>query len=194
MDSETVLGHYVANATGQWAPALQQSTELFKAIVNDDINSFEEEYKALGSGSLGAFTILYWSEGKADQASPQVQAKARNLLSLAVFHGALRVISFLLSKGANPRTGQDGQSAYEVRSLSRIRRWPDRCALLSRIFLENCAIDQRVRARRWQQLPTESIVAVLCVPYAVHRRNKPECTYDSGYAGRCSRQLCCARG
>eukprot|EP00878_Enallax_costatus_P006908 GHUV01007238.1.p1 GENE.GHUV01007238.1~~GHUV01007238.1.p1 ORF type:complete len:126 (-),score=11.59 GHUV01007238.1:615-992(-) len=115
MDSETVLGHYVADATGQWVPALQQSTELFKAIVNDDINPFESEFDALGSGSLGAFTILYWSEGKGgEQATPQVQAKARSLLALAVHHGSLRVLSYLLSKGANPRAGQDGQSAYEV--------------------------------------------------------------------------------
>lgn len=115
MDSDTVLGHYVADASGQWVPALQQSTELFKAVVNDDISKFERELDALGSGLLGAFTILYWSEGKGgEQATPQVQAKARTLLALAVYHGSLRVLSHLLSKGANPKAGQDGQNAYEV--------------------------------------------------------------------------------
>ncbi len=107
--SDAVIGHYIESQAKQWIPALAQSTELFKAVVNDDITRLEEIGDA---GLLSYRTVLYWSDGK--EATPKVEAKSRSLAQIACKHGSLRVLSYLLSKGANPHAAKDGLSCYEV--------------------------------------------------------------------------------
>jgi len=75
---EQVVGHYVSGSEG-WQPALQQSTDLFKALVADDLNKFEEQVATVCPGSTW-HTVLYWSSTSADSsdaASPKVEAKSR---------------------------------------------------------------------------------------------------------------------
>lgn len=128
MDSEissTVLGHYVF-ADGTWSPALQQSTELFKAVVADDISSFEREIDAFEAAHLRWWSVLYWSDSS-KEAAPRVEAKTRSLAMIATQHGSLRVLSFLLSKGCNPTEccpgAQAGNGCYEVRVGSKGSAW-----------------------------------------------------------------------
>lgn len=105
MDGSVCIGHYVSAADG-WAPALEQSTDLFRAVVADDISRFE----AHADGLTAAHKVLYWSHNK------KVEVKSRTLAMLATQHGALRVLAALLAKGANPKlASDDGLSCYEVR-------------------------------------------------------------------------------
>lgn len=121
MGEQTVIGHYVAGQDGSWQPALQQSSDLFKALVADDLNSFEQQLSSVDNSS-SFHTVLYWS-GSADSndaASPKVEAKSRTLAMLATHHSAVRVLSYLLSKGCDPKLScsKDGLSCYEVRGPS----------------------------------------------------------------------------
>lgn len=119
MSQSGVLGIYLAHTStqgSQLSPALQQSTELFKALVSDDLNAFES---ALGSASTNTWhTVLYVSGADEEGAAPKVEAKSRTLSMLAIQHNALRVLAFLLSKGADPGLlSADGLSAYQVCKL-----------------------------------------------------------------------------
>jgi len=119
---EQVVGHYVSGSEG-WQPALQQSTDLFKALVSDDLNKFEEQVTTVCPGSSTWHTVLYWSSTSADSsdaASPKVEAKSRTLAMLAAQHNAVRVLSYLLSRGqgeaSNPKLlSKDGLNCYSVR-------------------------------------------------------------------------------
>ncbi|WIA40824.1 hypothetical protein OEZ86_004501 [Tetradesmus obliquus] len=106
-ETSEVIGHYVqqqGEGGYQWVPALDQSTELFKAVIGDDISRVEQLYTGLGGSST--HVCLFWGESKEQTGAPRVEAKSRTLAAIATQHGALRVLSYLLSKGVNP--GSEG--------------------------------------------------------------------------------------
>jgi hypothetical protein len=107
MEENTVVGHIVSSNCG-WIPALEQSTELFQAVVSDDISKLETLFDASTCLTTGV-PVLYWGADK------KVEVKSRTLAMLAAQHGSLRVLSFLLSKGADPKQMSiDGLTCYEV--------------------------------------------------------------------------------
>lgn len=107
MEENTVVGHIVSSNCG-WIPALEQSTELFQAVVSDDISRLETLFDASTCLTTGV-PVLYWGADK------KVEVKSRTLAMLAAQHGSLRVLSFLLSKGADPKQMSiDGLTCYEV--------------------------------------------------------------------------------
>jgi hypothetical protein len=119
-----VFGHYISK-DGALQPVLQESSELFAAIVGDSIAKVEEEFEPGPYSRLNQLMpVLYWgsnTEPKADttpneaSASTSVAVKSRTLVMLASFHGSLRVLSYLLSKGADPTIkSPDGLTAYDV--------------------------------------------------------------------------------
>eukprot|EP00882_Tetradesmus_deserticola_P014591 GHRQ01015521.1.p2 GENE.GHRQ01015521.1~~GHRQ01015521.1.p2 ORF type:complete len:150 (-),score=12.21 GHRQ01015521.1:867-1316(-) len=113
-----VIGHYVqqqGEGGSQWVPALDQSTELFKAILGDDISRVEQ--LCTGQGGSSTHVCLFWGESKEQAGAPRVEAKNRSLAAIATQHGALRVLSYLLSKGVNPRS----EGLYEV-SIYRLQQ------------------------------------------------------------------------
>lgn len=113
-----VFGHYIHSQDGSWKPVLSESSELFKAIVSDAITQVEEEFEPARLNSF--FTLLYWGSNQVEKAdtkdaSTNVSVKHRTLVMLAAFHGSMRVLSFLLSKGGDPGlTSPDGLNAYDV--------------------------------------------------------------------------------
>jgi hypothetical protein len=121
-----VFGHYISK-DGALQPVLQESSELFAAIVGDAIARVEDEFEPGPYNRLNQLMpVLYWgsnTEPKADttpneaSASTSVAVKSRTLVMLASFHGSLRVLSYLLSKGADPTVkSPDGLTAYDVSS------------------------------------------------------------------------------
>eukprot|EP00879_Flechtneria_rotunda_P008263 GHRR01008656.1.p1 GENE.GHRR01008656.1~~GHRR01008656.1.p1 ORF type:complete len:507 (+),score=133.37 GHRR01008656.1:159-1679(+) len=108
MEQSEVIGHYVQSGD-HWVPALDQSSKLFRAVVEDDITAFEAAVDL--STALCWHTILCWCEGQ--EATAKVEAKSRSLAMLATQHGSLRVLSWVLSKGVNPKQQRDGLSCYE---------------------------------------------------------------------------------
>lgn len=100
-----VIGHLVQSGQ-EWAPALAQSSELFGALVRDDLGAFQAAGCGVAGGLDGPHTVLYWSsDGPGEPGggpNARCAAKSRSLAQLAVQHSALRVLSFLLAQGANP--------------------------------------------------------------------------------------------
>jgi hypothetical protein len=121
MNDQEVIGHYVPGQGGaDFAPALHQSSELFRSLVADDLTSFEKHVGSLGSFNSGSWhTVLYWSAAADGQGSePKVEAKSRTLAMLATQHGSVRVLSYLLSRGSCPTDkAKDGADCYLVSVL-----------------------------------------------------------------------------
>lgn len=124
---EQVIGHYVpaGQETGSsgWQAALAQSTDLFRALVSDDLTTFEKHLGSLGPSAHSSWhTVLFWSAAphaaEENEAAGKVEAVARSrtLAMLATQHGSVRVLSYLLSSGADPTTkAKDGADCYTVR-------------------------------------------------------------------------------
>lgn len=123
---EQVIGHYVpaGQETGSsgWQAALAQSTDLFRALVSDDLTTFEKHLGSLGPSAHSSWhTVLFWSASphaaEENEAAGKVEAVARSrtLAMLATQHGSVRVLSYLLSSGADPTTkAKDGADCYTV--------------------------------------------------------------------------------
>lgn len=117
---DQVVGHYVPCQDGQgYKAVLANSTDLFKALVNDDLQEFEKLFASPESGvscsSSSSHTVLFWSASTSSQDEAKVEAKSRTLAMLATQHGSVRVLSFLLSKGSCPtEQAKDGQTCYTV--------------------------------------------------------------------------------
>lgn len=128
---DAVFGHYLA-AGEKLSPLLPESSSLFRALVSDSVHTVESEVEADSSKISSFFLVLHWSapdSAPANEAQPEGEAKPaeapapaaavnpkhRTLLQLACSHGSLRVISYLLLKGAEPTLkSPDGLTAYDV--------------------------------------------------------------------------------
>lgn len=120
MQGEQVIGHYVVGQQGEgWQAALAQSTDLFKALVADDLTAFEKQLASLGPGAHSSWhTVLCWSAPSPEQQN-ETKAQSRTLAQLATQHGSVRVLSYLLSSGADPaQKARDGADCYTVRAVS----------------------------------------------------------------------------
>lgn len=119
INSDAVLGHYTLQKT-LWQPALHDSSSLFQAITSDASAPIEQLIEKDPSKLNSFRLLLYWGSSPGDQLELQeshtaVTVKHRTFLMLAAYHGSLRVLSFLLSQGANPKVqSPDGLSAYDV--------------------------------------------------------------------------------
>lgn len=122
---EQVIGHYVpAGKEGEgWQAALAQSTDLFKALVADDLTAFQRHLAASASSehsssSSSWHTVLFWSAANPEQQNEaKVEAKSRTLAMLATQHGSMRVLAYLLSKGSCPtEKTKDGADCFTVSS------------------------------------------------------------------------------
>lgn len=119
--ADSVFGHYVhKKGDSKWEPLVDQSRELFRAVVADDHLRVEEEVKADPSKAKAVFILLYWGGNGGDAqngeaAKTNVTVKQRSLLMLAAYHGCLRVVSTLVMNGAMPgQLSADGLNAYQV--------------------------------------------------------------------------------
>lgn len=128
--SAEVFGHYIQRNGGTWEPLLSESSALFGHTVEDNISSVEKELESNAARLNQLHHILYWSSapnGSSDatqqgsEAKTSVSVKFRSLLHLACYHGSLRVVSYLLSKGADARLKSpgDGQTAHDVSRLEK---------------------------------------------------------------------------
>lgn len=115
--ADSVFGHYVHKKTGErWEPLVEQSRELFRAVVADDHLRVEKEIKADPGKAKASYILLYWGGGESGEAAKaNVTVKQRTLLMLAAYHGCMRVVSTLVMNGAMPaQMSADGQDAYKV--------------------------------------------------------------------------------
>jgi hypothetical protein len=171
-ETSEVIGHYVqqqGEGGSQWVPALDQSTELFKAVIGDDISRVEQLYT--GHGGSSTHVCLFWGESKEQAGAPRVEAKNRSLAAIATQHGALRVLSYLLSKGVNPRS----EGLYEVsirqQRLSRTRKCRLGRSGLASAFLHNGEVGAGAKPK------------CRCYSAAVHREQQPKRSNYTGDAG-----------
>lgn len=120
---ESVMGHYMQQGQ-QLLPLLGVSGALFNAVVSDVDSIVEQELEANPQKLNQEFLILCWNqdianspEGDAAESlpsKPNASVIHRTLLMLACYHGSLRVVSLLLSKGTDPLAkAQDGVTARE---------------------------------------------------------------------------------
>lgn len=123
--ADSVFGHYVHKKAGErWEPLVDQSRELFRAVVADDHLRVGKEIKADPGKAKASYILLYWGgaaggEG-GEAAKANVTVKQRTLLMLAAYHGCMRVVSTLVMNGAVPgQVSADGQDAYKVRGNRR---------------------------------------------------------------------------
>lgn len=116
--ADSVFGHYVhKKGESKWEPLIEQSRELFRAVVADDHMRVEEEVKADPSKAKACFILLYWggAAGDGDSSKTNVTVKQRTLLMLAAYHGCMRVVSTLVMNGAVPgQLSVDGLDAYQM--------------------------------------------------------------------------------
>lgn len=132
-DSE-VIGHYLVPAHGRPAqPLLHESTVLFQDVVSDKLSSVEAAVEA-DIGKLDQFfLVLHWAsdvkggsnsgvetgaealDANGASAKTSVMVKQRTLLMIAAHAGSLRVLAYLLARGAEPsRKSPDGLTTYDV--------------------------------------------------------------------------------
>ncbi len=134
-----VLGHYsCCNAPGAAPqPLLEQSSLLFRAIVQDDLGALSSHAALLQDAGRQLHSVLHWQQAgtrKSSAASspastrsqdgeeavgashPVAVIKQRTLIGLAALHGSVKVLKFLLSvKGADPHQAfPDGHTAFSV--------------------------------------------------------------------------------
>ena len=133
-EESEVIGHYLVPAHGRPAqPLLHESTVIFQDVVSDKLSTVEVAVEA-DAGKLNQFfLILHWAsdvkggtgpgldsgaevlDANAAMAKASVMVKQRTLLMIAAHAGSLRVLSYLLSRGAEPsRKSPDGLTAYDV--------------------------------------------------------------------------------
>lgn len=134
-DSE-VIGHYLVPANGRPAqPLLHESSSLFVNVVSDKLSAVESVVEADTSKLQTFYLILHWASspdgqgvtgstqeacaGSLDAAAAagraSVTVKQRTLLMVAAHSGSLRVLAYLLARGAEPsRKSPDGMTAYDV--------------------------------------------------------------------------------
>eukprot|EP00798_Chlamydomonas_sp_ICE-L_P020579 gene20579-27376_t len=102
--SGKVAGHYYRGPTGWHAlfNGPDSYSPFFKAITEDNINFVEAEIAAKPGLLNATITVLYWGENDGDTSiSTSCSVKSRTPLMVAAYHGALRVLALLLSKGAD---------------------------------------------------------------------------------------------
>lgn len=127
--SDQVFGHMMQAGKG-WKPLLPESSSLFCDVVGDRLGAVEAVLE-LDAGKLHAlFLVLHWADASAGEAGKDAAAsggeaggaaratvavKHRSLLMMAAQSGSLRVLAYLLAKGAEPsRKAPDGLTAYDV--------------------------------------------------------------------------------
>ena len=150
--SDQVFGHMMQQGKG-WKALLPESSSLFCDVAGDKLLGVESVVDADTSKLHSLFLILHWaSDGSApgaaaeqeaepagDAGSPganaaraSVNVKHRSLLMIAAYHGSLRVLAYLLAKGAEPsKKAPDGLTAYDV-SKAGFRRWNSRWCLCAK--------------------------------------------------------------
>lgn len=128
--SAEVFGHYIQR-NGSWEPLLSESSALFVHVVEDNISLVEKELESNGARLNQLHHILYWGSApngsselatqQGSEAKTSVSVKFRSLLHLGCYHGSLRVVSYLLSKGADARLKSpgDGKTAHDVSRLEK---------------------------------------------------------------------------
>lgn len=133
-EESEVIGHYLVPAHGRPAqPLLHESTALFQDVISDKLVAVETAVESDVAKLNQFFLVLNWSSDAKGSGSPEAQdsadataasaaaskasvmVKQRTLLMIAAHAGSLRVLSYLLAKGAEPgRKAPDGITAYEV--------------------------------------------------------------------------------
>ncbi|PNH10713.1 Zinc finger CCCH domain-containing protein 24 [Tetrabaena socialis] len=131
METE-VIGHYLVPAAGRPAqPLLHESTSLFQAVVSDRLSKVESAVEADAAKLNQFFLVLHWASdvkgacpeptaepldaAAAAAAKASVMVKQRSLLMIAAHAGSLRVLAYLLARGAEPgRKSPDGLTAYDM--------------------------------------------------------------------------------
>ncbi len=143
---DSVLGHYSCVLGSPLQPLLAESSALFRAVVEDDLQAVCA-WPSLEAESARMHNVLHWtsmpeepqqqrtasgrsSSAGADAApeggpsgsrsgnKPVVTVKQRTLLALAAYHGSVKVLKLLLgAKGVDARLRMpDGQTAGTVRA------------------------------------------------------------------------------
>ncbi len=133
-EESEVIGHYLVPAHGRPAqPLLHESTALFQDVISDKLVAVENAVESDVAKLNQFFLVLNWGSDAKGSSSPDgqenadaaaataaaskasVMVKQRTLLMIAAHAGSLRVLSYLLAKGAEPgRKAPDGITAYEV--------------------------------------------------------------------------------
>lgn len=133
-EESEVIGHYLVPAHGRPAqPLLHESTALFQDVISDKLVAVETAVESDVAKLNQFFLVLNWSSDAKGSGSPEAQdsadataasaaaskasvmVKQRTLLMIAAHAGSLRVLSYLLAKGAEPgRKAPDGITAYEM--------------------------------------------------------------------------------
>ncbi|KXZ44734.1 hypothetical protein GPECTOR_63g59 [Gonium pectorale] len=133
-EASEVIGHYLVPAHGRPAqPLLHESTSLFQDVVSDKLSTVESAVEADADKLNQFFLILHWASDVKGASGPggepaaesgdvgaavgkaSVMVKQRTLLMIAAHAGSLRVLAYLLARGAEPsRKSPDGLSAYDM--------------------------------------------------------------------------------
>ncbi|GFR42124.1 hypothetical protein Agub_g2967 [Astrephomene gubernaculifera] len=144
-----VIGHYLIPAHGRPAqPLLHESTALFQDVVSDKLSTVESAIEA-DAGKLNQFfLILHWASDVKGGAGPSpenvdagdagaaaakasVTVKQRTLLMIAAHAGSLRVLAYLLARGAEPsRKSPDGLTAYDMALAGESSQAPTALAMM----------------------------------------------------------------
>ncbi len=110
-----VAGHYVAGPSGgpAWTPLLGESSELFKAIVEDD--PALDGLVPAGHAVDAPLLLLFWGGAPGLSGDkPAVAVKQRTSLQVAAFQGSVATTQRLLQMGADPTLEIEGLNAIGV--------------------------------------------------------------------------------
>lgn len=115
---DQVLGHFSCTNSGQLQPLLLESSPLFIAVVNDDVEAVRSAIEAPGAVSR-LHLVLHWSsdveEGACEAKRSRTLVKSRTLLHVACLCGSQKVSRLLLDAGANPQQmSPDGLTARQA--------------------------------------------------------------------------------
>jgi hypothetical protein len=120
MDSgDSVLGHFSCAGSGPLQPLLVESSPLFVALVEDNV----EQVRAAIEKDPGAVSrmhlVLHWSSEAAAEGeklkNSRTLVKQRTLLMVACLWGSVKVVRLLLDAGANPQQlSPDGNAALQA--------------------------------------------------------------------------------
>eukprot|EP00798_Chlamydomonas_sp_ICE-L_P011399 gene11399-12100_t len=116
-----VAGHYYRVTQG-WRALFNEPdsfSPFFRAIVDDKVHFIEQEIGNKPELLNQAITVLFWGENDGEASiSTSCSVKSRTPLMVAAYHGALRVLSLLLSKGADTSPVSDMGTAEELASCA----------------------------------------------------------------------------